>query len=75
MKSVPLIGPERYSRLSNVTAALLHVGMFSCTYEEEDLRDAGYELITSVCNYLDYQGPALVPIKGISHFRLKTQVF
>ena len=67
MKTIALVGPERASRLFNVTATLLHIGMVNSTYEEEDLRQSGFELIAAVCGYLNYEGPSLVPLKGITY--------
>jgi hypothetical protein len=65
MTHVNFIGHERYSRLSNFTATLLHIGFVNCVYEDDDLRNAGFELISSICNYLDYAGPSLAPLKGV----------
>lgn len=64
MKSVQAAGPERFSRLTNVTATLLQIGMISSIYEEDDLRESGLELLSAICNYLDYDGPAIVPMRG-----------
>jgi neurofibromin 1 len=71
MKNVQLIGTERYSRLSNVSATLLHIGMFSSGCEDDDLRQAGFELVGAVCGYLDYDGPmAMIPVRGGNSFLL-----
>ena len=64
MKNVQVAGPERFSRLTNVTATLLQIGMVSSIYEEDDLRESGLELLSAICNYLDYEGPAIVPMRG-----------
>lgn len=64
MKNVQVAGPERFSRLTNVTATLLQIGMISSIYEEDDLRESGLELLSAICNYLDYDGPAIVPMRG-----------
>ena len=65
MKNVQVAGPERFSRLTNVTATLLQIGMISSIYEEDDLRESGLELLGAICNYLDYEGPAIVPMRGL----------
>ena len=64
MKNVQVAGPERFSRLTNVTATLLQIGMISSIYEQDDLRESGLELLSAICNYLDYDGPAIVPMRG-----------
>lgn len=64
MKNVQVAGPERFSRLTNVTATLLQIGMVSSIYEEDDLRESGLELLSAICSYLDYDGPAIVPMRG-----------
>lgn len=68
MKNVQVAGPERFSRLTNVTATLLQIGMISSIYDEEDLRESGLELLSAICNYLDYDGPAIVPMRGLHRF-------
>ena len=68
MKNVQVAGPERFSRLTNVTATLLQIGMISSIYEEDDLRESGLELLSAICNYLDYDGPAIVPMRGSHRF-------
>jgi hypothetical protein len=65
VKNVQVAGPERFSRLTNVTATLLQIGMISSIYDEEDLRESGLELLSAICSYLDYDGPAIVPMKGL----------
>lgn len=67
MKNVQVAGPERFSRLTNVTATLLQIGMISSIYQEDDLRESGLELLSAICSYLDYDGPAIVPMRGPSH--------
>ena len=64
MKNVQVAGPERFSRLTNVTATLLQIGMISSIYQEDDLRESGLELLGAICSYLDYDGPAIVPMRG-----------
>ena len=65
MKNVQVAGPERFSRLTNVTATLLQIGMISSIYEEDDVRESGLELLSAICSYLDYEGPAIVPMRGL----------
>jgi len=65
MKNVQVAGPERFSRLTNITATLLQIGMISSIYEEDDLRESGLELLSAICNYLEYEGPAIVPMRGL----------
>ena len=38
--------------------------MVSSIYEEDDLRESGLELLSAICSYLDYEGPAIVPMRG-----------
>lgn len=68
MKNVQVAGPERFSRLTNVTATLLQIGMISSIYEEDDLRESGLELLSAICSYLEYEGPAIVPMRGSRWF-------
>lgn len=64
MRNVPLPGSERFSRLSNVSATLLHMGFFLVGYEDEELRYAACELLAALCSYLDYEGSPVVPSKA-----------
>ncbi|KDQ64130.1 hypothetical protein JAAARDRAFT_118551 [Jaapia argillacea MUCL 33604] len=59
---IPALG--RFSRLSNVSATLLHVGLYSVGLEDEDVRLAAYDLLAAVCSYLDYDGSPVVPSKA-----------
>lgn len=74
MKNVQMTGPERFSRLTNVTATLLQIGMISSIYEEDDLRESGLELLSAICSYLDYDGPAIVPMRGSYRFYISKDV-
>ncbi|EKM59988.1 uncharacterized protein PHACADRAFT_115378 [Phanerochaete carnosa HHB-10118-sp] len=65
MKQVPIPGSERFSKLSNVVATLLHIGMVNIGSDNEELRVASYELLCSVCTYLDFEGKPVVPTKAI----------
>ena len=66
MKNVSIPGPgsERFSKLSNVIATLLHTGMVNIGSDNEELRIASYELLCAVCTYLDFEGKPVVPTKG-----------
>lgn len=64
MKQVQIPGSERFSKLSNVVATLLHIGMVNIGSDNEELRVASYELLCSVCTYLDFEGKPVVPTKG-----------
>ena len=68
MKNVQVAGPERFSRLTNVTATLLQIGMISSIYDQDELRESGLELLSAICSYLDYDGPAIVPMRGSYRF-------
>ena len=70
MKQVQIPGSERFSKLSNVVATLLHIGMVNIGSDNEELRVASYELLCSVCTYLDFEGKPVVPTKGASHSNL-----
>ncbi|KAF8592239.1 hypothetical protein K439DRAFT_1626245 [Ramaria rubella] len=59
----PLIPAER-SRLSDVSAALLNVGLLNVCDEDELLRGAAYDLLFAVCAYVNYESNPLVPLRG-----------
>lgn len=62
----PLIPAER-SRLSDVSAALLNVGLLNVCDEDESLRGAAYDLLFAVCAYVNYEANPLVPLRGMSN--------
>ena len=62
----PLIPAER-SRLSDVSAALLNVGLLNVCDEDESLRGAAYDLLFAVCSYVNYEANPLVPLRGSCH--------
>ncbi|TFK46902.1 hypothetical protein OE88DRAFT_1666689 [Heliocybe sulcata] len=64
MRNVPIPGSERFSRLSNVSATLLHMGFYLVGCEDEELRYAACELLAALCSYLDYEGSPVVPSKA-----------
>ncbi|KAF8883153.1 hypothetical protein CPB84DRAFT_1817082 [Gymnopilus junonius] len=56
---------ERFSRFSNVPAALLHIGFLSVDVNDEELRAAAYALLGAVCKYLKYdKSPIIAPKAG-----------
>lgn len=65
MKNPKSSGSERFAKLSNVVATLLHTGMLNIGSENEELRIGAYELLCSVCTYLDFEGKPVVPTKGV----------
>ncbi|KAH7887502.1 hypothetical protein F5I97DRAFT_2056906 [Phlebopus sp. FC_14] len=55
---------ERFSRFSNISATLLHVGMLHIDSEEEELRSAAYELLGAICTYLNYDKSPIIASKA-----------
>jgi hypothetical protein len=68
LKEVPIPLTERFSRFSNVPATLLHIGLLSVDLSDEELRGAAYDLLGSVCTYLNYDKSPIVASKGLSAF-------
>ncbi|KAJ7167823.1 hypothetical protein C8R46DRAFT_1350755 [Mycena filopes] len=61
--AIPLA--ERFSRFSNISATLLHVGMLSVDQMiDEELTSAGYELLGAVCSYLNFDRSPIVGVKS-----------
>ncbi|KAG0709913.1 hypothetical protein DFH29DRAFT_1012634 [Suillus ampliporus] len=57
---------DRFPRLSNISATLLHVGMLNIDSEDEGLRGAAYDLLGALCSYLNYdKSPIIVSKAGI----------
>lgn len=52
---------DRFSRLSNVSALLLNIAMFNAFADSLDLRGAAYNLLTSVCSSIKYDGELFLP--------------
>lgn len=73
MKNAQVAGLVYFSRLTNVAAALLQIGMIKSIYEE-DLREFGLEVLGAICDYLKYQGPAIVPTRGSCWFPTSNDV-
>ncbi|KAH8118768.1 hypothetical protein DFH11DRAFT_1839273 [Phellopilus nigrolimitatus] len=55
---------DRFSRLSNVSAALLNIAMYNTHHESPDLRSAAYDLLAAVCSSINYNGASLLPSFG-----------
>lgn len=66
MRNVQISGFERFSKLSNVIATLLHIGMVNIGDNNEELRVASYELLCAICIFLDFEGKPVVPTKSES---------
>lgn len=66
LKNASVSGSKRFAKLSDVIATLLHIGMVNIGSDNEELRVASYELLCSVCTYLDFEGKPVVPTKGVS---------
>ncbi|KAL4251095.1 Ras-GAP domain-containing protein [Abortiporus biennis] len=65
IRNVQLPVVDRFSKLSNVVATLLHVGMLNIGSGDDELRIAAYDLLNAVCTYLDFEGRPVVPSKTI----------
>ncbi len=66
IRNIQLPVAERFSKLSNVVATLLHVGMLNIGSNDDELRIAAYDLLCAVCTYLDFEGRPVVPSKSKS---------
>ena len=55
---------ERFSRLSNVTAALLHISMRNMGTENPELSGASYELLAAVVGSFDLDASPIMTTKG-----------
>ncbi|KAI5118442.1 hypothetical protein M0805_000576 [Coniferiporia weirii] len=55
---------DRFSRLSNVSAALLNIAMFNTHHENPDLRSSAYDLLVAVCSSINYNEESLLPSSG-----------
>jgi hypothetical protein len=77
MRSTALPGTERFSRLSNVSAALLHVALLNLGAESNELRSSAYELLSSVIASFDLEANPTLSSKGasITSFRLQFLTF
>lgn len=55
---------DRFSRLSNISAALLNIALFNMHSELPDLRSSAYDLLVSVCASINYSEDTLLPSAG-----------
>jgi hypothetical protein len=55
---------ERFSRLSNVSAALLHIAMRNMGTESPELSGASYELLAAVVGSFDLDASPIMTTKG-----------
>ncbi len=55
---------ERFSRLSNVGAALLHIAMRNMGTENSELSGASYELLAAVVGSFDLDASPIMTTKG-----------
>ena len=56
---------ERFSRLSNVSAALLHIAMRNMGTENPELSGASYELLAAVVGSFDLDASPIMTTKGL----------
>ena len=61
---------ERFSRLSNVSAALLHIAMRNMGTENHELSGASYELLAAIVGSFDLDASPILTTKGESLIRL-----
>ncbi|KAF8506037.1 hypothetical protein F5888DRAFT_1937943 [Russula emetica] len=59
------LGMERFSRLSNVSAALLHIAMRNMGTENPELSGASYELLAAVVGSFDLDASPIMTTKGL----------
>ena len=64
MRTSAFPGTERFSRLSNVSAALLHIGMMNMGVDDDELRGASYELLSSVLASFNLDSNPLITLRG-----------
>lgn len=57
-------GMERFSRLSNVSAALLHIAMRNMGTESPELSGASYELLSAVVGSFDLDTSPIMTTRG-----------
>ncbi len=66
---------ERFSRLSNVSAALLHIAMRNMGTENPELSGASYELLSAVVGSFDLDASPIMTTKGASMIRFVRAYF
>lgn len=67
LRDAPPANTDRISRFSNVPATLLHVGLLCLDQNDDDLRAAAYELLSSVCSHLNFDKNPIAAPKGMPH--------
>ncbi|KAH9030143.1 hypothetical protein EDB85DRAFT_1456161 [Lactarius pseudohatsudake] len=65
LRATQLPGTERFSRLSNVGAALLHIAMRNMGTENAELSGASYELLSAVVGSFDLDASPILTTKGL----------
>lgn len=75
MHVVQLPGTERHNRLSNIITTLLRIAFLGITSEEDETRNACFELLSAICTYLDFEGRPAVPSKGKQKHALARPAF
>ncbi|KAH8096624.1 hypothetical protein BXZ70DRAFT_945419 [Cristinia sonorae] len=65
VRNVRMPVTERFSKLQNVVATLLHIGMLNIGSADEELRTAAYELLVATCGYLDFEHRPVVPTRAV----------
>ncbi|KAF8524568.1 hypothetical protein BU17DRAFT_84597 [Hysterangium stoloniferum] len=50
--------------LSDISAALMIVGLFNISDSDESLRLSAYNLLTAVSSYIKYENSSLIPLRG-----------
>jgi hypothetical protein len=70
LRATHLPGMERFSRLSNVSAALLHIAMRNMGTENPELSGASYELLAAVVGSFDLDASPILTTKGESMVQL-----
>lgn len=57
-------GRDHFSQLGDISATLMNVALLNLGAENEQLRSSAYELLCSVCHYLEYKDIRLVTSRG-----------
>ncbi|KAL5507799.1 IRA2 [Sanghuangporus vaninii] len=64
MNSTRAVFFDRFSRLSNISAALLNIGMLNVHHEHPDLRSSAYDLLRAVCSSINFDTDSMLPSSG-----------
>jgi len=65
MRNITLPGMERFPRLSNVTATLLHISMLNFGINDDELRGASYNMLCSVLATLNVDKNPILNARGM----------